>query len=282
MALDIGRGLDRMVDRYLLICLFLAQFILTLTGVGNILVCALLGLLLCGAGLVQDSAQVDLWVLLPLTIYNLFSMASSLRADGNITEGYASIQTVLPVLYLLNACLSGEERKLLRRMCVVWAGTAALGGIAQFLQRALTRGAQRLSGVLGGPNAMGIFLVVSWFLLVRCVSEAEGRQRDLLRRLEPVILAALALTLSMGSFLALAAGMLALLLAERNGKPWSKVLLRACRMLARASLSMGTGILVYLAASRTGRPWMALFPAGYILALAALWPRVEGFLEQPP
>lgn len=281
VALDIGRGLDRMVDRYLLICLFLAQFILTLTGVGNILVCALLGLLLCGAGLVQDSAQVDLWVLLPLTVYNLFSMASSLRADGNITEGYASIQTVLPVLYLLNACLSGEERKLLRRMCVVWAGMAALGGIAQFLQRALTRGGQRLSGVLGGPNAMGIFLVVSWFLLVRCVSEAEGRQRDLLRRLEPVILAALALTLSMGSFLALAAGMLALLLAERNGKPWSKVLLRACRMLARASLSMGTGILVYLAASRTGRPWMALFPAGYILALAALWPRVEGFLEQP-
>ena len=87
VALDIGRGLDRMVDRYLLICLFLAQFILTLTGVGNILVCALLGLLLCGAGLVQDSAQVDLWVLLPLTVYNLFSMASSLRADGNITEG---------------------------------------------------------------------------------------------------------------------------------------------------------------------------------------------------
>lgn len=268
-----------MVDRYVLICLFLTQFILTMTGVGNILVCAMLGLLLCGAGLVQDSARVDLWVLLPLTGYNLFSLASSLRTNGNITEGYASMQMLLPVIYLLTACLTCEERRALRRLCAAWAGVMALWGIVQFLQRVLTRGAQRLSGFLGGPNAMGIFLVISWFLLVRCVPEAEGRQKDLLRRLEPVILAALAMTLSMGSFLALAAGMLVLLLSGRKETP--NILHAAGKLLAKASLSMGTGILVYLAASRTGRPWMALFPAGYVLVLAALWPRFEEFLEHP-
>lgn len=67
--------------------------------------------------------------------------------------------------------------------------------------------AGRLGGLPGNPNAMGIFLVTGWFVLSGCREDQEqDRLSGFLACTEPFLLAVLALTLSMGSFLAMAAG----------------------------------------------------------------------------
>ena len=80
----------------------------------------------------------------------------------------------------------------------------------------------RLGGLLHNPNALGIFLAVGWFAITACLEEGgeEDALSRVLRHLEPLVLAALALTLSMGSFVAMAAGILVLLLEKKRRASW--------------------------------------------------------------
>lgn len=78
MAHRIKRRLENLIDNYAALCLSLALVILSLIGVGDVRAASLVGLLLCGVGVTQDSAKADLWTLLPLIFYDLAAMASSL------------------------------------------------------------------------------------------------------------------------------------------------------------------------------------------------------------
>lgn len=273
-------GLDCLLDHYIVACIVLAQFIMTLLGVGDVRTVSLVGLLLCAVGLVRGSAQVDLWVFLPMVFYILTGMASAFAVYGNITDGYASLQMIFPVLYLLLACLEEEEMRLLRRLCAAWAGAVGALGIGQFVFRAVFLGrASRLGGLLGNPNALGIFLVTGWFLLLGCL---HGRERTVLAYLEPVLLIALALTLSMGSFAAMAAGILVLLLAKKREASWGETFRYGGGLLARASLGIGTGVLLYLAAARTDVPWICVPLLLYGAAVTVLWPGYKRYLTAVP
>lgn len=265
-----------MLEHYVTICLFLGLFTLSFLGVGDARTVGMVGLVLCAVGLVQPPERADLRVLLPLTGYNLVSALSSWATYGDVVYGYASTQAVFPVLFLLLSSLDGGDRRLLRRLCAGWAGTVAAIGVGQFLFRAATLGVKRLGGLLGNPNATGIFLVLGWFVLMSCAGERDCPR--LLRRLEPVILAALALTLSMGSFLAMAAG-IAVVVLDRRGRAREEALRLACRLLAKASLGVGSGILLYLAADRTGTVWLSAAAAVYLAALALCWEEFDAALR---
>lgn len=284
MSSRILGGLDRLLDRYVAVCLFLSLFILTWVGVGNAVTAGAAGLLLCAAGMGQPAERVDLKFLFPLALYNLASMASSYAAYGNIVDGYASTQMIFLAVYLLMAALSGEDLLLLRRLCVLWTGTAAAACVVQFVFRALVEDSpRRAGGVLGNPNAMGIFLVLGWFALARCgAREKGGRWEALAPCLEPLLLVALTLTLSMGSFLAMAAGILVLFIEKWRSASLKDALPYLCRLLAKASLAVGTGMLLYLAAARTSVPWVCLAVLAYALALATRWRRLDAFLEACP
>ena len=278
--------LDRLLDRHTAACAVLALFILTWCGAGNPAIVCLLGLLLCAEGFTQRSAQADLWVLLPLAGYILAGMLSSLAAYGSVAAGFSAAQAVLPVLYLLMACLSREDLDLLKKACAAWTGLTAAASLLQYtFTTAVHGGSARSGGILVNPNAMGIFLVVGWFALLHAGARSAGdrsRRTALLLRLEPLVLAALALTLSRGSCAAMAAGVLWLAVSElRRGAP-RQALWPVCRLLARASLGVGSGVLLLLAASRTDAPWLALPALGCILALAACWPAFLRFLEDLP
>ena len=157
------RGLDRLLDRYIMACLFLSLIILTWVGVGNTAAVSAAGLLLCAAGMGQPAERADMKFFLPLALYNLVSMVSAYAAYGNITDGYASTQMIF-----LMAALSGEEAQLLRRLCVLWTGAAAAACVVQFVFQAVAEGSpRRAEGFLSNPNAMGIFLVLGWFALMR-------------------------------------------------------------------------------------------------------------------
>ena len=195
----------KLLNHDIVIILTLAVVILTLLGAGSPAFVGLVGVMLCAVGMMQRPAHTDLKVLLPLLFYNAISIASALAAGESAVKGYVSMQAILPVLYLLLACLDDKERLLLRRLCVLWAGGMAIVGILRFTALALAGGAGRLGWPLGNPNALGCFLVLGWFILSGCLEEPGW---SWLVHLEPVILMALALTLSMESFLSMAVGML--------------------------------------------------------------------------
>ena len=253
----IERQFDCLIDHYIVACIFLALIILTQIGVGDMRTVSMLGLLLCVVGIAQPAAQVDLWILLPLIGFDLIGIASTVAAYGNITDGYGTFHALFPLLYLLTACLDKKDQCVLKQLCILWTGMVAAAGIGQFLYRALWQdSARRMGGLLGNPNAMGIFLVVGWCVLQGFLPEWEEQEEKetdrgeqsgqkgrkerrrlegqkerrgqkepkdwsvthgrLLVYIEPMLLAALTLTLSMGSFIAMAAGIGVLLLGKRR------------------------------------------------------------------
>ena len=276
----IEQGLDGLIDRYAAVCVVLALFVLALVGVGDMVVVCLLGLLLCLAGMTRQSARVDLWILIPLLVYDLACLASSGAAYGEVANGYGVTHAVYPVVYLLSACLEDGEQRFLGRACALWAGAAGAFGIGSFVFQAVALGrAGRMSGLLGNPNAMGIFLVLGWFI-VMCRGEEDPDGR--LAPLEPLLLMGAAMTLSMGSFVAMAAGILTLVAKKNGTQSWGSKFRYAYQLLAKASLGMGTGVLLYLAGARTDMPWFCLPLLAYGAALMALWRRFGRFLEAKP
>ena len=262
-------------------CPILALIVLIRVGVGDGLAVSALGLLLCAAGLSQSSARADPWLLLFMGLYQLGCMASAMVSTGSISTGFGGVQLIIPILYLLMASLSREDLLLLRRLCLLTAAAVAAAGLIQFVGSALVYGgAGRLGGFLGNPNAMGMFLVLAWFAVLD--QKPHSRTWRLLRHIEPLILAALALTLSLGSFLAMALGTLAFFWEKRRLSAFRAALGELCQVLARAVLGMGTGLLLYLTAAHTSVSWTALLPAGYLCALSFFWPRVIGFFADLP
>lgn len=284
MAYGIKQGLESVLDSYVPLCLALALVILSLTGVGDVRITSLAGLLLCGAGLTRDSVRVDPWVLFPLILYDLASMASSYAAYGNIVDGYGAMHALFPVVYLLVCGLEEHELRLLKRCCVLLAGGIGAAGIGSYVFQAVVRGrVGRMSGLLGNSNATGIFLVVGWFALLHCTEEDKERNRAVfLLWLEPVLLTALAMTLSMGSFLAMAVGTGALLIQKSRELSRREAFRYTCRLLARVVLGMGMGVLFYLAGARTSVPWVCLPLLAYEVAVTLCWKKFGRFLEAFP
>lgn len=277
----LGQILDALFEHYVFVLLILAQAALAQFGVANALSCGMVGLLLCAAGLgLRRSACIDPWVAVPMAAYLFLGMASSYMTYGNTVRGYPATHVIFFAIYFLMACMDGGELRLFKRLNALWAGCAAAISLGMFLLRALAGTAGRLGGLLHNPNALGIFLVVGWFAVTACLEEGGEDLLDrLLRYAEPLILTTLALTLSMGSFAAMAAGILVLLLEKKRRASWREVFDCGCRVLAKASLCFAAGILMYLTARQTRIPWLCLLLAVWLLALAASWGTFERFLS---
>lgn len=314
---------EALLDHSVLLALSFALVVLSVVGVGNVIFAAVAGLLLCGIGLFQRSATVDLWVLIPLAAYVVLNFASALAASGDPLQGYGPLHALFPIIYVLIGCLPAADLATLRRLCALWAGMVALLALAETAFQALAYGSiQRLAGLLVNPNALGIFLAMGWFCLMpelgasgpskgasdrpskaadgpnkrvgdgsnKGVGGASNKGADrspvrapLLSRLlvpcEPLILAALALTLSVGSFIALIVGMVVC-----GALMWRRAGIRAALgwmvvALARIVLASGTGFLLYAAVARTGVAWLCASVLLYLLALVLLWGRVATLLD---
>lgn len=245
--------------------LFLTFFIFTFIGAGSIIVVSCVGLFLCIIGLMQSSVRVDLWILIPLIFYNVVSLFSGYRIYGTTVDGLASTQSVFPVVYLLAAYLSGGERTLLKRWCAIWVGMIAFIGFGQFTLSTFHGNADRLSGLMGNPNAMGAMLVLGWFALQSCIGEVQEGKPALKRffqGLEFLTLIALALTLSFGSFGALGIGIIAMHIYGKGNL--STLILRTAEIV----FAVGCGILLYIAGCTANWPWLCLVLSIYILSAA--------------
>ncbi|MCI9129617.1 MAG: hypothetical protein HFJ65_04850 [Eggerthellaceae bacterium] len=268
-------------------CLVGALMIGTLTGVGTTAIISLLGIMLCTVGLFQRTARIDWWIFAPLAVYEAMNLISSVVTYGSVIYGYGAVQMIFLSFYALTCCLNGPARLMLRKLCVLWAVATAAIGICAFVYTAFFVNVTRLAFVVGAPNGLGIFLVLGWFALMSCkLEEGEGAgsaSESLLTRIlsrsEPVILVALTLTLSMGSFTALVIGIIVMLLGQKRGRTWGDVWHFACIVLSKAVVCLVVGFLTYLAAERAQAPILSVVLVLYLICLTIIWPRFQSFLE---
>lgn len=270
---------DYLMSKQLVIYLVLALVVLTISIMGTPWFSSLIMVVLCLVVLtkLEKPVRVDLWVLVPFVLYNILSALSSWKTFGNLLEGFASIQMVFPVLCLALSCLCADERGLLRNLCVTWVTIVSVMGIGQFVWDALHNVHGRLYGILDNPNSLGIFLVVGWFALLGCENQTDKFSR-LLGHAEPVVLVALALTLSMGSFFALLVGTLAFAVIGRTAA--SERLIYFCEVFSRLVIGVGMGVLMFLAGGYSGHPWLTLLVVAYFIPLSLFWKDLLRFFHQ--
>lgn len=143
----VKQAAGKLLDNYVLTSVFVVLAVLCLTGVGVPFLSCLLGLALCVIGCAQRTYRADVCIAVPLMIFNLCSIVSTYVSQGNVLAGYAPIQMIIPVVYLVVSALPGESVRWLRRLCVSWFGLAAGIGILQALCQP-QEGIHRLSGIL--------------------------------------------------------------------------------------------------------------------------------------
>ena len=263
-------------NRFVAVILFLTFFIFTFLGAGNFIIVTFTGLLLCMVGIMQGPVRTDIWILIPLTLYNVISFASSYMTYGNTLEGYASTQLTFPVIYLLVSYLNNKERTKLRILCSFWVGVMALIGILQFAAAGFHGGMGRLSGIMGNPNAMGAMLVLGWFSAQSCLDETfqgGGILRDCLYGVKHIILAALALTLSLGALGSLCVGFISMCIYGR--KSCGEFLAQSADMI----FALGSGIMLYAASNYTYWPLLSVAICIYILFSAITAEAMAEFLR---
>ena len=117
-----------------------------------------MGICLCLLGLLQGSVKVDLWIFMPLFLYNLISLISGYRIYGNTIIGFSSTQFIFPLIYLLVSYLQKNERYILQILCSLWVGIIAFLGIGEFVVEAFYGNASRISGLLEIPMQWELFL----------------------------------------------------------------------------------------------------------------------------
>ena len=264
-------------NRFVTLILFLTFFIFTFLGAGSFVVVTFIGLLLCMIGIIQGEVRTDIWVLMPLVIYNVISFVSSYMTYGNTLDGYASTQSVFPVIYLLMSYLGNKERVRLRVLCSFWVGIMAIIGIFQFTAAAFHGGMGRLSGIMGNPNAMGAMLVFGWFAVNSCL-ENTPLDKDILNyclhATKYIILAALALTLSLGAIGSLGVGLIVMCIYGRKG--CGEFIVQAVDII----FALGVGIMLYAAANYTYWPWVAVALCIYIFFSAVFESRMEIYFRE--
>ncbi len=265
----------------LVVVLFAALVVLTLIGIGTRMFISLIGIAICIACLFRRDVRIDWWVFLPLVVYVGMNMVSAYATYGSILYGYGTLHLIFLTLYAASCCLRIGEANLLRLLAVLWAAIAAAIGVVAFVSLAFMTSPTRLEFVIGSPNSLGIFLVLSWFALQSCrMADMDSRLFRFVERLEPVILLALGVTLSMGSIAALLIGLVVLGFSRGRAEHSAKEgALYVAKLLPKMLLSVAMGILMYMSAERAEAPILCTVILVYLVVLVFVWKRFTTFLE---
>lgn len=275
-----GKGVERSLSA-LVVVLFASLMVLTVIGIGTRMFVSLIGIAICIACLFRREVHIDWWIFIPLAVYVGMNMVSSYITYGTVLFGYGTLHLVFITLYAASCCLKVGEANLLRLLAVLWAAFAAVAGIIAFVVIAFSSAPTRLDFVVGSPNGLGIFFVLSWFALQSCrMSGLDSKLFRVAERFEPVILLALGLTLSMGSLAALVIGLVVLAFSHGRAAHSAKAGLRLfTALLPKVLLSVAMGILMYMSAERAEAPILCTVILVYLVVMMFLWKRFSAFLE---
>lgn len=242
----------------LVVILFASFIILSVMGGGTIAFLSLIGIAICITCLFRREVRIDWWIFIPLAVYLIMNLISSWTTHENIMRGYGCLHLIFLTLYAASCSLKTNEANLLRCLCVLWAGIAAVVSVVAFTYQAFFVSPTRLEFVIGSPNGLGIFLVLSWFALQSCrMTEERGKIFTIVERFEPFILVALAMTLSMGSVAALVVGLIVLFVSQGRSTSWKQSAHFMVALVGKVVLCLAIGFLMYMAAERADAQFSA-------------------------
>ena len=265
----------------LVVILFASFIILSVMGGGTIAFLSLIGIAICITCLFRREVRIDWWIFIPLAVYLIMNLISSWTTHENIMRGYGCLHLIFLTLYAASCSLKTNEANLLRCLCVLWAGIAAVVSVVAFTYQAFFVSPTRLEFVIGSPNGLGIFLVLSWFALQSCrMTEERGKIFTIVERFEPFILVALAMTLSMGSVAALVVGLIVLFVSQGRSTSWKQSAHFMVALVGKVVLCLAIGFLMYMAAERADAPILCVAILAYLVFMVILWKRFGEFLER--
>ena len=265
----------------LVVVLFASFIVLSMMGGGTIAFLSLIGIAICITCLFRREVRIDWWIFIPLAVYLIMNLISSWTTHENIMRGYGCLHLIFLTLYAASCSLKTNEANLLRCLCVLWAGIAAVVSVVAFTYQAFFVSPTRLEFVIGSPNGLGIFLVLSWFALQSCrMTEERGKIFTIVERFEPFILVALAMTLSMGSVAALVVGLIVLFVSQGRSTSWKQSAHFMVALVGKVVLCLAIGFLMYMAAERAEAPILCVAILAYLVFMVILWKRFGEFLER--
>lgn len=265
----------------LVVVLFASFIVLSMMGGGTIAFLSLIGIAICITCLFRREVHIDWWIFIPLAVYLIMNLISSWTTHENIMRGYGCLHLIFLTLYAASCSLKTNEANLLRCLCVLWAGIAAVVSVVAFTYQAFFVSPTCLEFVIGSPNGLGIFLVLSWFALQSCrMTEERGKIFTIVERFEPFILVALAMTLSMGSVAALVVGLIVLFVSQGRSTSWKQSAHFMVALVGKVVLCLAIGFLMYMAAERADAPILCVAILAYLVFMVILWKRFGEFLER--
>lgn len=264
---------DLATDHYHVLFLFFAFASLTLCGALNNVVISLTCILLSLAGFFAKNIKINPITFSCLSILFLVGVCSSYLTSGYFFSGYAAMWLVFIPMYLILGCLSVDEQNSLYLLMIIWSGIVVGGSMLWYAIYSLSASPGRFDGLVQNPNAMGIFIVIAWFLSFKLDDKR-------VRFLEPILLTGLSMTLSMGSFLSLAVALLYLMIVYCREDGFKNAFLRICKIGARIVLCFYVGFLFYFSVNNSFPGWVVLLPLIVLVAMMFIWDMLLTFFEE--
>ena len=269
-----GTEFYRVHTGLLLACMCLV--LMSGAGSGSVKLVSLTALALCLFLLFRGEITAGLPALLGILLFCICCWVSAYRTFGDISIAYAANFPFYLLFYLLLSSLGESERSMLRRFCVLWAEIVSAAGIIHYIYRSFTADPVRLGFIPGNPNMLGIFLVMALLLL----SEFEKENvRSFITGFKPLLVCALVLTLSMGSFLAFILALIYILAADSRERNFKAAFSDLVKMLAGLLAYAVPGVLMIISAY-SGRPYLTVLSSALCPVLCYYSKAMGEFFEK--
>lgn len=284
---------------------------LTLMGPGNVMVTMIVAFVVCVVGVFQKDARFSWNVVLAWLVLCILGFVSNYIHLGTLLYGYVPLLFSCVPIYMLSRCLDQKLSHLLLGVFAIWCGIVATYAIGTFVVESVDGRTFRVSVLNIGTNVLGIFFAMGWFgamsyqmqiarsyagndipfaqaLKVCCgvMGQSEGCKSTNVSRFDkgvsyavtvcmPLLLSAMALTLSVGSFIALFSGVvfLAAYLYHVDKGSLKDYVQIGVSWVSQIVLGVAPGAFLFIAAASGNFPIIAL-DIVFLIAFCLIWPIV--------
>lgn len=284
---------------------------LTLMGPGNVMATTVIAFVACIVGVFQKDARFSWSVVLAWLVLCILGFVSNYIHLGTLLYGYVPLLFSCIPLYMLSRCLDQKLSHLLLGVFAIWCGIVAVYAIGAFVIESADGRTFRLSALNIGTNVLGIFFAMGWFGALSyqmqitrscagndipfaqalkvcsgdtCQSEACESTTDsrfykgisyAVAVCMPLLLSAMALTLSVGSFIALFFGVIFLVVYLHHVDKGSlkDYMQLGASWVSQIVLGVAPGAFLFVAASSGSLPIVAL-DIIFLIAFCLVWPIV--------
>ncbi len=237
-----------------------------------------ISLALCLYCFIKGRAQIDLWILLPLLAIPALGLLSILLNHLDFYTNYTLPFLALPVIYCVLSYCSQKERDALCKILIVWGALISIVSLSSYIIQAQHYHAARLSTIIGNPNTSG--LVFAFLLLCLLTYRKKWEEiRSPLLCVEPVLITALCLTLSISSIASFGAGVIVYFFYQKITKK-SPIASMVSSYICYFFIGFTIALLLYTAANYTDAPWFCIILGFYLIAVSLFWHSLVTLINQ--